>query len=144
MSIPETTLSEQIDGEMCSCLLARTMRFCDRCQNMCYLKTIGEDADERMAHYCRKCNESYPLEGEASCVLDTYVRSQDTLYEHAVNPYVHLDPTLPRTRNVPCPNDACPSRSGAAPEVLYIRYNDAALAYVYLCVHCGTAWKTES
>ena len=123
------------------------MRFCDKCNNMCYLKSVKEDEDgavERMLHYCRKCGESYPLEGETACILDTYVREEDTLYEHAINPYVHLDPTLPRTRNVPCPNRQCPSHSSEQPEVLYIRYNDAALSYVYMCALCKTAWKSDS
>ena len=28
-------------------------------------------------------------------------------------------------------------------EVIYIRYDDINVKYVYLCVHCDTMWKTD-
>ena len=37
-------------------------------------------------------------------------------------------------------------RAGLAPEreVIYIRYDDINMKYVYLCVHCDTTWKTDN
>ena len=29
-------------------------------------------------------------------------------------------------------------------EVLYIRYDDVNMKYVYVCVHCNTTWKTDN
>lgn len=29
-------------------------------------------------------------------------------------------------------------------EVIYIRYDDINMKYVYLCVHCNTMWKTDN
>ena len=29
-------------------------------------------------------------------------------------------------------------------EVIYIRYDDVNMKYVYLCVHCNTTWKTDN
>ena len=29
-------------------------------------------------------------------------------------------------------------------EVIYIRYDDINMKYVYLCVHCDTTWKTDN
>jgi len=29
-------------------------------------------------------------------------------------------------------------------EVLYIRYDDINMKYVYVCVHCNTTWKTDN
>jgi DNA-directed RNA polymerase subunit M/transcription elongation factor TFIIS len=32
----------------------------------------------------------------------------------------------------------------ASREVLYIRYDDVNMKYVYVCVHCNTTWKTDN
>jgi DNA-directed RNA polymerase subunit M/transcription elongation factor TFIIS len=32
----------------------------------------------------------------------------------------------------------------AGKEVIYIRYDDINMKYVYLCVHCDTTWKTDN
>jgi DNA-directed RNA polymerase subunit M/transcription elongation factor TFIIS len=29
-------------------------------------------------------------------------------------------------------------------EVMYIRYDDINMKYVYLCVHCNTMWRTDN
>ena len=29
-------------------------------------------------------------------------------------------------------------------EVIYIRYDDTNMKYVYLCVHCNTTWRTDN
>ena len=51
--------------------------------------------------------------------------------------------------------DAAPAPVSAAPdatleseqnnrEVIYIRYDDTNMKYVYLCVHCDTTWRTDN
>jgi hypothetical protein len=51
-----------------------------------------------------------------------------------------------------CPNDECSSNqhsgsggSGGAPksEIIYVRYDDINLKYVYLCAKCDKVWNTE-
>ena len=54
-----------------------------------------------------------------------------------------MDPTLPRLDNIPCPNKECPSNNGSDKEVIYIRYDDTNLKFIYLCVHCDKIWKSS-
>lgn len=121
------------------------MRFCDKCRNVCFLRigTAAGQEPDTLSHYCRNCGVEFAFEGGDGCVLDTYTKSESTRYQQSINPYTHLDPTLPRTRLVPCPNPECESHHGVEPEVVYLRYDQAALAYVYLCSHCQTAWRTD-
>ena len=53
-----------------------------------------------------------------------------------------------------CPNAECPSNKGndeskdkddgkADKEIIYLRYNDKSMKYVYLCGVCKTHWKTD-
>jgi len=72
--------------------------------------------------------------------------------KHLVNEYTKLDPTLPRVSNIPCPNAACisnrvheekvTSEDQLPHEVIYLRYNDAQLKFVYICNLCDTVWKS--
>ena len=77
---------------------------------------------------------------------------------NVINEYTHLDPTLPRVKfNMVCPNAECPSNitgndeskdgddaKGKVPkEIIYLRYNDSSMKYVYLCGVCKTHWKTD-
>ena len=39
-------------------------------------------------------------------------------------------------------NEVIPGNSQR--EVIYIRYDDINMKYVYLCVHCDTTWKTDN
>ena len=61
-----------------------------------------------------------------------------------INEYTKLDPTLPRCNNIPCPNDNCVCNTeDKENNVIYIRYDDINLKYMYLCTYCDTTWNTN-
>ena len=57
-----------------------------------------------------------------------------------------MDPTLPRIYNMKCPNGECKTnkkednKEQQATEIIYIRYDDDDLKYVYICPTCDTNW----
>ena len=76
------------------------------------------------------------------CMSRSNYSSNHPLYfSTVVNQYTHMDPTLP-CLTVPCQNSACPSNTDATVEsaVLYIRYNDQDMEFLYLCKHCRHCW----
>ena len=61
-----------------------------------------------------------------------------------VNKYTKLDPTLPRINRIPCPNAECDTNTKETPrEIIYIRYDDTNIKYMYLCSTCDYVWKTN-
>jgi DNA-directed RNA polymerase subunit M/transcription elongation factor TFIIS len=120
------------------------MHFCSKCENMYYLRLAGENGDQ-LVYYCRNCgNEESSTTGDNVCVSKTTLRRSEQQYTHVLNEYTKLDPTLPRVTNIPCPNADCPTnKSGAKREVIYIRYDDVNVKYVYLCASCDRVWKTS-
>ena len=63
---------------------------------------------------------------------------------HEINEYTKLDPTLPRRNNIPCPNNECDShKKGKNSEVIYLRYDDTNMKYIYLCCKCDNSWTTH-
>lgn len=123
------------------------MHFCAECRNMYYLK-LGEDSNS-LIYYCRHCgHEDANLTADEGCVSRTQLKRSEQKYAHIINEYTKLDPTLPRTQTIRCPSQTCPSNTGDSEsrpqrEVIYLRYDDASLKYIYLCAHCDTMWKTD-
>lgn len=123
------------------------MHFCSKCENMYYIR-ISEEQGNKLIYYCRNCgNEDEYLTKENICVSKIELKPTEQKYSHIINKYTKLDPTLPRTTSIKCPNQICLSNSTSDDklerEVIYIRYDDINIKYVYLCYHCDTLWTTD-
>jgi len=120
------------------------MHFCTNCQNMYYIR-IDTDNPNKLIYYCRKCgNEDKALTAENVCVSTTQIKKSDQSFTHIINKYTKLDPTLPRINTILCPNPDCGTNTkDETREIIYIRYDDTNMKYVYLCSTCDTIWKTD-
>ncbi len=131
------------------------MHFCPECGNMYYLQ-LKKDDEDKLIYYCRNCgheDESLVTNLNNLYVSKTEVQKEMN-YKNSINKYTKLDPTLPRIHNIDCPNQECDSRKMeekkgeeiplAKKEILYIRYDDANMKFVYLCAVCDTIWNTQN
>ena len=122
------------------------MHFCDKCNNMYYIR-LSSDEEDTLVYYCRNCgNEDDNLTKNNICVSKTQLIKSEQKYNHIINEYTKLDPTLPRRNTIKCPNSDCNSNREDNPierEVIYIRYDDTNKLYIYICGVCDTVWKTE-
>tara|TARA_B110000037_G_C17093082_1_gene494825 strand:- start:917 stop:1282 length:366 start_codon:yes stop_codon:yes gene_type:complete len=118
-----------------------------------YYIRLKDDDSNSLIYYCRKCgNEDDTLGATLNniCVSKTSIKKKEGNVHYLVNEYTKLDPTLPRVTNIPCPNAACvsnrpqeESKEVIPHEVIYLRYDDAALKFVYICSHCDKVWKSN-
>jgi DNA-directed RNA polymerase subunit M/transcription elongation factor TFIIS len=120
------------------------MHFCSKCENMYYIRLSGDNGDE-LIYYCRNCgHEDTTITSSNVCVSKTTLKCSEQQYVQILNQYTKLDPTLPRVTNIACPNGDCPSNIGDAKrEVIYMRYDEKNIKYVYLCPVCDKIWKTD-
>ena len=121
------------------------MKFCMKCDNMYYIG-INEKNPNELTHYCRNCGHvDHSNIQENSCILRNDIKKGEQKYNHIVNEYTKLDPTLPRIYNINCPNSNCKTNieENLKTEVLYIRYDENNLKYIYMCSTCDTIWKTD-
>lgn len=119
------------------------MHFCSNCGNMYYIRLSDQD-ENQLTYYCRNCGQldDY-LTVDNVCVTDTQMAKGST-FSHAVNRYTKLDPTLPHISTIKCPNSICDSNEDPSKrDVIYIRYDDSAMKYIYICTVCDTIWKTD-
>ena len=125
------------------------MKFCEECENMLYIRLLKEDSD-KLIYYCRNCGTiDDEISKENLCILNTDIKSKEKAYLQDINEFTKLDPTLPRTKNIKCPNQSCivnqqsDDTNKITNDVIYLRYDDVNLNYVYICTHCDTIWKTN-
>jgi hypothetical protein len=122
---------------------------------MYYIRIDNEDSNS-LVYYCRNCgNEDKFMDIQSSCIqqnqnktncvciLKTDIKKNDKNYNNIINQYTKLDPTLPRTNKIDCPNPNCDTnKSKKDKEIIYERYDDVNMKYIYLCTSCDTTWKT--
>ena len=125
---------------------------------MYYLK-ISEDENDTIMYYCRKCGDKDDTiinNKESLCVSKTHIKKTTEIYKNIINEYTKLDPTLPRIKNMFCPNEKCKSNQNESkdgeekdntvkkfPEIIYLRYDNNNMKYIYLCSECDYTWKNE-
>jgi len=112
---------------------------------MYYLR-IDEQNPNKLDYYCRNCgNEDKILAQDNMCVSKTFIKKSDNSFNHIINEYTKLDPTLPRVSTILCPNSECETNTNKKKrEIIYIRYDDTNMKYVYLCSECSTIWQTNN
>lgn len=113
---------------------------------MYYIKLL-ESEKKQLIYYCRKCgNEDNTLDETSIVVSKTNLKKNKQQYSHIINKYTKLDPTLPRIHNLDCPNDECLSNNKEEKtdkEIIYIRYDNENMKYIYLCGVCDKVWQLE-
>lgn len=139
------------------------MNFCNVCGNMYYFK-ISQDESNTLKHFCRKCGNTDSdifNNGENICISKTHIKKKQNIHNSIINEYTKLDPTLPRTKNIKCPNEQC-NKNGESEnnesknnesennesennesEIIYLRYDNDNMKYIYLCSNCNYSWKNN-
>lgn len=104
---------------------------------------INPDDNNKLLYFCRFCNhKDEKLSNNNTCVSKRSLKKSSVSYEHFINAFTKLDPTLPRVNKIPCPNANCATNKEEKPrEIICIRYDDANIKYVYLCSTCDTAFE---
>jgi hypothetical protein len=111
-----------------------------------YYIGVNEKNPNELTHYCRNCGFiDHSNIQENSCIFRNDIKKGEQKYNHIINEYTKQDPTLPRIHNMNCPNAVCKTNTeeNEKPEILYIRYDENNLKYIYMCSTCDTTWKTD-
>jgi len=124
--------------------ILQNMHFCNECQFMYYIKVDGDNPN-KLLYYCRNCgHEDKILNISNICISKTENKKSEQSFSHIINEYTKLDPTLPRVSKVLCPNPECKTNTeDEKREIIYIRYDDVNMKYIYLCCTCDACWKPD-
>jgi len=122
------------------------MHFCVNCSNMYYIRLSEEDSNS-IVYYCRNCgHENKNISLDSVTISKTNFKHNGQKYNSIINKYTKMDPTLPRINTIKCPNHSCSSNESGKEkerEIIYLRYDDINMNFVYMCSTCDTVWNTE-
>mgnify|MGYP006098821421 FL=1 len=128
------------------------MNFFENCDNLYYLRVV-KDNDNKLIYYCRKCgyeDTNLVQNAENLCISKTHFKkNKNTGYGHIVNEYTKLDPTLPRIKNINCPNSSCSSNKEdendekTEKDIIYLKHDEEKMNFVYICSNCDKIWTTK-
>jgi len=122
------------------------MHFCVNCSNMYYIRLSEEDPN-LIVYYCRNCgHENKNISLDSVTISKTNFKHNKQKYNSIINKYTKMDPTLPRINTIKCPNQSCSSNEADKEkerEIIYLRYDDINMNFVYMCSTCDTVWNTE-
>ena len=107
-----------------------------------YYISIDEKNPNNLNYYCRFCgHKDEEINQEGMVVLKTQFKKSEQKFNHMVNKYTKYDPTLPRKNNIKCPSADC--TTAHEPDIIYLRYDDENMKYLYICANCDFTWKTD-
>lgn len=117
------------------------MKFCPVCRYYLYLNVDNSNC----IRLCRNCgyNEKEEIGG---LVSETLVKERTSEgYKILLNEFTRQDPTLPHLKTMKCPRADCQSNgSGVEKDVIYIKYDQENLKYLYICNVCGEHWRSRT
>ena len=120
------------------------MHFCKECQNMYYIRMDSENSN-KLVYYCRHCgHEDTNFNVTNISISKRQFKTNENNFSTIINQYTKLDPTLPRVTNIKCPTVECSTHNKEQHdnEIIYIRYDDINMKYIYLCPICNVVWKS--
>jgi len=122
------------------------MIFCDQCGNMVYMTVKTDDASAvpTLTCVCKSCGSTASMgKGECSSAVFSAAYSDDhTAYKLYMMQHIRNDPTLPHADNIECANNVCTRAPSESRDVVFIKYDDQNLKYLYHCMHCHEVWKS--
>ena len=110
--------------------------FCETCGS---LNNIIRNEDT-LNYYCTNCK----FKSEKTVDKLVFEKIYNDSYKSdniRFNKNIIYDRTLPRV-NIKCKNPDC-TATPENNEVIYLRYNEQDMKYIYVCVNCLTNWTNE-
>jgi DNA-directed RNA polymerase subunit M/transcription elongation factor TFIIS len=117
------------------------MSFCNYCENMMYTKL---DKD-KLIFYCKNCGHAEEQYNKKSLLIaeKKYNGSgnEEIDYDIFLSKDIKHDKKIPRVNNITCPNTKCSKTAKEPNEVMYIKYDNNEMKYMYQCVYCEYTWR---
>ena len=131
--------------------------FCPDCGYILFLKKNKDKEDnvidiryspDSLLNYCKNCNYDTEFKHENTVVFKKNYSDTYQVENKIQNDYLIYDPTLPRVYNIDCINENCVSNAPeeeepVEKEIIFIKFDEDNMKYLYLCKHCKASWTNK-
>ena len=101
------------------------MKFCPECDYSLYHKVQGD----QLLRICRVCGYTEE-DKDGNLVMETVIQQRATeSHKILLNEFTRQDPTLPHTKEIKCPAQACQSNKGTERDVILIKHDAVNLKF---------------
>jgi DNA-directed RNA polymerase subunit M/transcription elongation factor TFIIS len=99
---------------------------------------------DALVYNCRVCSYN-EKDTNGGMIMEINLQEKESeSYKLLINEFTVDDPSNPHTNMIKCPNADCPSVKGAKEsDVVYLKYDQVNLKYVYICTNCKTSWRSK-
>ncbi len=118
------------------------IRFCTVCDNYLYLQVEGDK--QVLQRICRNCGFR-DTEDQGGLVSEMHIEQRAAEGYTLINEFTLKDKRLPHLYNtMKCISDKCPSSlPGKESDIVYIKYDNENLRYIYMCYICQATWRSR-
>lgn len=119
------------------------MEFCNYCQNMYYIKEVEENDSKSIMYYCKNCGSTKSItdgDTKSKLIMSHSYEDMNEKYIQFLNPNIQHDHTIPHVSNVTCQSESCTKQKEDKNDVMYIKYDELKIKYVYCCAYCKFFW----
>jgi len=116
------------------------MDFCEFCNNMYYIK---QQEDNSLIYFCKNCGSTKNIDegnDKSKKISHTEHDKSTAKYSQYLNPNIIYDKTIPHVNNIICCNEKCTKKESEDNDVMYIKFDEVNIRYLYHCVHCKHFW----
>lgn len=112
----------------------RGLKFCPESNDLLYPRE--NRTTRRLEFFCKNCNHVEEAEPEDYCVHVAQIK-HDAKEQTIVLQDVRADPTLPRTKDVACPE--CQHQEA----VFFSQSSEVGMTLFFNCCACGHRWREQ-
>lgn len=123
------------------------MEFCDICKNMMYIVQDGPEATPTtttvtgLVYRCRNCQYVKACDKKTKIISMMNFADDELIYRQFLNNNLKYDPTLPHVDNIPCKNAECTKKPHEPNDVIFIKYDNKNMRFLYTCCYCQAHWR---
>ena len=122
-----------------------SIRFCPVCRYYLYLDKESEPGEAGLRRLCRNCGYNERDE-KGGLISELYIGERATEgYKILLNEFTRADPRLPHIHGtIQCPDPKCKSnQSGQESDIIFMKYDNVNLSYLYICNVCDYKWHSR-
>ena len=120
------------------------MDFCINCDNMLYIRQdLTVENETSVQYFCKYCDYNRPISSNNESILlsSTSYSMNEQNNDLYLNSNIEFDKSIPHTSHITCVMSNCSKNADEPNDVMFMKYDNTNMLYLYYCTYCKSFWK---